>query len=96
MKTSQAISILMDFQKVNSGKKTIKNYRLFLGKFQETFGDWEIREINSEHIFSFLIKILKDIDKQPNGSSTLSSKLFSISSVPAWMNISPILVILQS
>ncbi len=34
MKTvSQAIDVFMAFQRVNAGKKTIKNYQLFLDKF---------------------------------------------------------------
>lgn len=56
MKTSQYIQILMDFQKVNSREKTIKNYRLFLEKFSEDFADWELHAITSENILAFLVQ----------------------------------------
>jgi site-specific recombinase XerD len=38
------------------GKKTIKNYRLFLRKFNDQFGDREINEITSEDILTFLVQ----------------------------------------
>ncbi len=46
----------MVFQRVNAGKKTIKNYQLFLDEFNEQFGDQSIREIYSEDVLSFLVQ----------------------------------------
>ena len=56
MKVSQVIKIFMDFQRVNSEEKTIKNYRLFLTKFNEHFGDWDIYQITSENVLNFLVQ----------------------------------------
>lgn len=44
------------FKRQTLGKKTIKNYKLFLGKFNEHFGDYEISNIKSEDILTFLVQ----------------------------------------
>ncbi len=56
MKVSKAITNFMDFQKMNSGKNTVKNYSLFLNKFKIRFDNKEIESITSDEILSFLIE----------------------------------------
>ena len=47
---------LCPFNESTPEKKTIKNYRLFLVKFDEQFGNHSIREISSEDVLSFLVQ----------------------------------------
>jgi len=47
---------LWPFNELTPEKKTIKNYRLFLAKFEEQFGDQSIKEISSEDVLSFLVQ----------------------------------------
>ncbi len=54
MKVSKAITNFMDFQKMNSGKNTVKNYSLFLNKFKIRFDNQEIETITSDEILSSL------------------------------------------
>jgi hypothetical protein len=56
MNVSKAVEIFLGFQGVNSGEKTIKNYRLFLNKFEEQYGATELRDISSENVFTFLVQ----------------------------------------
>ncbi len=56
MKVSQSVKIFMDFQKVNSKGKTVKNYNLFLNKFTNQFNELDTNEITSEAILDFLIQ----------------------------------------
>jgi len=55
MLISQAITIFMDYQKMNSGKKYGQKFGLFLNKFKAHFGDYNIQTITPEHILQFLI-----------------------------------------
>ena len=50
------LMFLWPFNELTPEKKTIKNYRLFLVKFEEQFGDQSIREISPEDVLSFLVQ----------------------------------------
>mgnify|MGYP001820379025 CR=1 FL=1 len=65
MIVSEAINAYINYQKVNSGKKTVKNYRLFLTRFDERFGPRDITAVTSDEILSFLTE-----DTEGNRQST--------------------------
>jgi integrase/recombinase XerD len=50
------LMFLWPFNELTPEKKTIKNYRLFLVKFEKKFGNQSIRKISSEGILSFLVQ----------------------------------------
>ncbi len=54
MKVSHAIANFFNYQKMNSKKNTVKNYRLFLNKFEDQFRSREIETITSDEIMNFL------------------------------------------
>ncbi|EFI35474.1 integrase family protein [Desulfonatronospira thiodismutans ASO3-1] len=56
MSTSKAVEAFMGYQRINSGEKTIKNYKILLHKFDGHLGEKEISQVTSEDIFNFLVQ----------------------------------------
>jgi hypothetical protein len=54
MKVSQSVTNFLNYQKMNSKKNTVKNYRLFLNKFGDLFRTRHIETITSDEILTFL------------------------------------------
>ncbi|WP_291322188.1 hypothetical protein [Desulfonatronospira sp.] len=54
MRTSKAVEAFMGYQRINSGEKTIKNYKILLHKFDGYLGEKEISQVTSEDFFNFL------------------------------------------